>query len=54
MVKTNSSLVHDLKFLTENNKSSISKNEFKALNRELSYILGYHIVVDYDAVAELD
>ena len=50
-----SSLVRDLKLLTANNKSSIDKNEFKALNRELSYILGVpYFVVDYDAVATLD
>tara|TARA_B110000114_G_scaffold74543_1_gene78931 strand:- start:1129 stop:3840 length:2712 start_codon:yes stop_codon:yes gene_type:complete len=50
-----SSLVRDLKLLTNSNKSSIDKNEFKALNRELSYILGVpYFVVDYDAVANLD
>ena len=50
-----SSLVRDLKLLTANNKSSIDKNELKALNRELSYILGVqYFVVDYDAVATLD
>jgi len=50
-----SSLVRDLKLLTTNSNSSIDKNEFKALNRELSYILGVpYFVVDYDSVANLD
>ena len=49
-----SSLVRDLKLLATNKTSSIDKNEFKALNRELSYILGVpYFVVDYDEVSNL-
>ena len=49
-----SSLVRDLKFLATNKTTSIDKNEFKALNRELSYILGVpYFVIDYDEVSTL-
>ena len=51
-----SSLVRDLKLLTDNNNSStLDRAAFKALNRELSYILGVpYFVVDYDDVANLN
>jgi preprotein translocase subunit SecA len=50
-----SSLVRDLKLLTNSDISTIDKNEFKKLNRELSYILGIpYFVINYDEVASLN
>jgi preprotein translocase subunit SecA len=49
-----SSLVRDLKLLTSVNNAAIDKNEFKSLNRELSYVLGVpYFVIDYNDVASL-
>jgi len=51
-----SSLVRDLKLLTISSSNvAINKNEFKSLNRELSYILGVpYFVVDFAEVENLN